>query len=275
MTHPHRSHDRSVAECIGAHETWVPAADAPARLEAAWSAAEYRCRPIAIDTTACAPSPSNDAARRAMLECMLRWQHPGHVLAASSRIEHDVDRLAELARERLVAVHVVLTTLDEPLAAAWEPRASAPWRRLETMRRLSEAAIPVGVLVAPLVPVVNDHEIEAVLEAAWDAGARAAHYAVPPMRWPHGRRFEDWLSDRFPDRAPAVLATLARRRGGRAFESPLFLTRTKGEDAWFELIRVRFELAAHRLGFQRARLEFDLRTDAFGPRGREGQLGLF
>jgi DNA repair photolyase len=195
------------------------------------------------------------------------------IITKASLIERDIDLLARMARKNLAAVYLTITTLDPELARAWEPRAPAPWRRLETVRRLSQAGIPVGVMLAPIVPFLNEPEIERVLAAAREAGARSAHYTV--LRLPHELEqvFVDWLRTAYPARADRVLARLADMRPGARLNDARYHHRMRGEGSWAELIAMRFALACRRLGLARDRAPLD--TSRFRPPGRCRQPDLF
>ncbi len=199
---------------------------------------------------------------RGLLEVADACGQPITLTTKSALVERDIDLLASLARRRLVTVFVTITTLDPALARVFEPRAAAPWRRLETIRRLSEAQVPVAVSVAPIVPFLNEPEIEQVLGEAAGAGAHSAHYVVLRLPYELKEVFGEWLSTHFPDRAARVMARVREMRGGRD-NDPRFKSRMKGEGAWAELIRLRFDLAARRHGL--ARRSSELRTDLFVP----------
>lgn len=195
------------------------------------------------------------------------------VITKSALIERDIDLLAALARDGLVEVTVSITTLDDALARRLEPRAARPARRLQTLRRLHEAGIPVGVLCAPLIPALNDHELEAVVEAAHAAGARSAAYVV--LRLPMEVRplFEDWLATHAPDRAAHVMSRIAQVRGGRANDAR-FGHRMRGEGVFAELYSQRLRRLQARLGMGRMRP--GLNTARFRPPAAAGpQLALF
>src|SRR5690606_20033672 len=157
------------------------------------------------------------------------------LITKSALVERDLDLIAPAAADGTAAVYVTVTCLDPGLARAWEPRAAAPWRRIETIRRLAAAGVPVGVMVAPIAPFLNDGGVEAVLEAAAQAGARSAHFTV--LRLPNELRdvFTDWLRERFPDRADRVLARIRDLRGGN-LNDPRFHDRMRGEGIWADLI---------------------------------------
>ena len=251
--------------------------DAAERLRAELSAPGYRCAPIAIGTATDAWQPIERHRRitRAVIEVLRAHRHPFSALTKSSLVERDIDLLAPMARDGLVSVSLTLTTLDPDLARRWEPRAAAPWRRLQTMRRLHEAGIPVGVSLAPIAPFLNEPELERVLAAAREAGARRAFYA--PLRLPHELRhvFVDWLAEHYPQRAARLLARLREvHRGKGASPGQDRIGARPGEEGpWAELLRLRFEMALRRLGYEQDRLA--LRTDLFRREAQAAQLGLF
>ncbi len=249
--------------------------NAAERLRAELGAGGYRCEPLALGTATDAYQPLERRYRitRALVEILHEHRHPFSVLTKSALIERDLDLLAPMAREGLVSVSLTLTTLDPALARRWEPRAAAPWRRLQTMRRLHEAGIPVGVSLAPIAPFLNEPEIESVLAAARDAGARRAFYAT--LRLPHELRqlFVDWLAEHYPERAQRVLNRLHDLRPKGGSNRDRRLARFGGEGPWAELIRLRFEMALRRLGYERDPIE--LRTDRFRRDPGASQLGLF
>ncbi|HQP65635.1 MAG TPA: PA0069 family radical SAM protein [Quisquiliibacterium sp.] len=240
--------------------------------------AGYRCQPINIGSATDAYQPIERTWRltRAVLEVLSACDHPLTIITKSALVERDVDLLAPMARRGLAAVYVTITTLDPALARIWEPRAAAPWRRLELVRRLSEAGIPVGVSIAPLVPFVNEHELEQIMTEARAAGASSAFYMMLRLPWELKDLFVDWLNVHFPDRARRVLARLGDLRGGAGahrLNDPRYHTRMKGQGKWAELLRMRFDVASRRLGYGQGRVA--LRTDLFRPPGRDGQMALF
>ena len=186
-------------------------------------------------------------------------------------IERDLDLIGPMAADRLAAVYVTITTLDGDLARKLEPRAAAPHRRLRTIRALADAGVPVGVSVAPQIPFLND-DMEQVLEAAWEAGARCAFYTVIRLPWEVAPLFREWLDLPYPQRAARIMARIQEMRGGKDYDAD-FATRMKGSGLWAELIRQRFEKATNRIGFERKRIAMDL--TAFRPPGALGQGNLF
>ena len=254
--------------------------DAAELLRAELASPSYRCEPINLGSSTDAYQPIEREHRitRKVVEVLSRTRHPFTVVTKSALIERDIDLLAPMARQGLVAAYLTLTTLDAGLARLWEPRAAAPWRRLEAMRRLSEAGIPVGVSFAPVAPFINEPELEQVLEASREAGARYAQYMVLRLPWELQDVFANWLRTHFPDRAERVLNRLREMRedgGAKAgrLNDPRFHSRMKGRGKWAELIKLRFEVATRKFGLNRDRL--DLRTDLFVAPRRDGQLGLF
>ncbi|HRK25047.1 MAG TPA: PA0069 family radical SAM protein [Beijerinckiaceae bacterium] len=210
---------------------------------------------------------------RAILQVLAEARHPVGIVTKSALVMRDIDILAPMAAQGLVKVALSITTLDRSLARAMEPRAATPSRRLEAIRQLSAAGIPVSVLMAPVIPALTDHEIEQVLTAARAAGAVEAGYILLRLPLEVREVFSQWLVSHAPDKARHVLSLIRSTRGGKDYDSRFFARQTgEGPFAW--LIGRRFELAAERLGFARKRMR--LRTDLFRPpRGGTGQLSLF
>ncbi len=208
---------------------------------------------------------------RAVIELMRDTHHAFSLVTKSSGVERDVDLIASMAEKNLAAVYITITTLRPDVARILEPRAAAPHRRLRTIRTLASAGIPVGVSLAPHIPFITE-DMEGVLDAAWDAGARSAFYHVLRLPWEVSPLFRQWLQVHFPDRAARVMARVHEMRGGKDYDSN-FATRMKGAGVWSELVRQRFQKAADRLGFNKERLELDLRQ--FVPPGDSRQSSLF
>lgn len=208
---------------------------------------------------------------RALIEVLRDARHPFSVITKSSGVERDLDLIAPMAAQGLVAVYVTITTLDGELARKLEPRAASPQRRLRTIRTLAEAGVPVGVSVAPQIPFVND-DMEQVLEAAAQAGAKSAFYTVLRLPWELNEVFLQWLELHYPQRAARVMARLREMRGGQDYNSD-FATRMHGSGLWADLIRQRFHKACARHGLNRARTELDL--SQFRPGLTRGQGSLF
>jgi len=228
--------------------------NAPDLLRKELSRPGYRPSPIAlgINTDAYQPVERRLQLTRRLIEVMLEYRHPFSLITKNALVERDIDLLQPLAGQRLVRVHFSVTTLDPHLSARLEPRAAAPHARLRAMARLHAAGVPVGVMFAPAIPWVNDHELEAVLEAARTAGADSAGYVL--LRLPHevAPLFRDWLQAHLPDRAAHVMSTLRQMRGGRDYEST-FGTRMGGRGQHADLFAQRFALAYRRCGYADAR----------------------
>ena len=210
---------------------------------------------------------------RGILEVLSRTNHPVGIVTKSALVTRDIDILAPMAKRQLAKVAVSVTTLDPKLHRRMEPRAASPARRLETIRTLADAGIPVTVLVAPIIPAINEHEIEAILKATYAAGAREAGYVI--LRLPHELKdlMRDWLIEHYPDKLRHVLSIVQEMRGGKDYDARWGVRQTGvGPFAW--MTGRRFEVATERLGFNKRALK--LRTDLFAPPAREtGQLALF
>ena len=211
----------------------------------------YRPSPIAlgINTDAYQPVERKLQLTRRIIEVLADTRHPFSLITKNALVTRDIDLLQPMARQKLVRVYFSVTSLDNRLSAVLEPRASAPHSRLRAIRQLGEAGIPVGVMVAPVIPWVNDHEIEAVLEAVHAAGAESAGYVL--LRLPHevAPLFKDWLQVHVPDRAAHVMSTIRQLRGGKDYDSA-FGKRMRGEGVYAELLARRFALALKRQGFK-------------------------
>jgi DNA repair photolyase len=233
----------------------------------------YRPSQIAIGTATDCYQPIERELRltRSVIEVLQETRHPFAIVTKSSAVEHDLDLIAPMAAQRLAAVYITVTTLDGELARKLEPRAAAPHRRLRTIRTLVDAGVSVGVSVGPQIPFVNE-DMEQVLEAAWEAGARRAFYNVIRLPWEVAPLFKEWLGLHYPQRADRIMARIREMRGGKDYDAD-FATRMKGSGLWAELIRQRFDKATRRLGFNQERIPMDL--EAFRPPGAAGQGSLF
>lgn len=219
------------------------------------------------------PIEKKFAITREILGVLRDFAHPVSILTKSAIIERDADILADMAAAGLAAAGLSVTTLDRRLARTLEPRAAAPERRLAAIRRLADAGIPTRVSVAPIIPGLNDHEIEAILAAARDAGAAGAGYVVLRLPREVGPLFRDWLTEHYPDRAAKVMAQVRDMHGGRDYD-PEWGKRMKGEGAFADLIGRRFRAAVKRIGLDAPFPK--LRTDLFRvPRTGPEQLSLF
>lgn len=211
---------------------------------------------------------------RAALEVLAECHHPCTIVTKNALVERDLDILVPMARENLVQVFVSINSLDNHLAAKLEPRASAPHRRIKTIRALADAGVPVGVLVAPIIPALNDKDMESVLAQAADAGARCAGYTT--LRLPHELKalFREWLALHTPQRAAHVMSLIQQMNGGRDYDSD-FATRMHGQGIFADLLRRRFDIASRRHGYQPSR-ELALDTMRFvAPRKTSPQGDLF
>jgi len=233
----------------------------------------YEPRMIAIGTATDCYQPVERELRltRSAIEVLHETDHPFSLVTKSSGVERDLDLIAPMAAKRLAAVYVTITTLDADLTRKLEPRAAAPHRRLRVLRTLADAGVPVGVSLAPQIPFLTD-DMEQVLEAAWDAGARSAFYHVLRLPWEVSPLFRQWLELHYPQRADRVMARIQEMRGGKDYDAD-FATRMKGSGLWAELIGQRFRKAAARLGFNRERVGFD--ASLFRPPALDGQASLF
>jgi DNA repair photolyase len=215
---------------------------------------------------------------RAVLQVLDRFNHPVGIVTKSAGVLRDLDILTSMARRRLARVYVSITTLDPALARTMEPRAATPARRLHAIAELTRAGVPAGVMVAPMIPGLNDAEMEKIVEAAARAGARHAGYVL--LRLPHELRqmFEDWLATRFPDRAKHVLSLIRETRAG-ALSDARFHHRFAGQGVYADLLLRRFARATRQWGLDEAREGLDCGRFAVPDDGKgrvnESQMSLF
>ncbi|MGD0561617.1 MAG: PA0069 family radical SAM protein [Roseiarcus sp.] len=235
---------------------------AAALLERELAAPKYRPRVIALgaNTDAYQPIERQYRVTRSVLEVLARARHPVGIVTKSNLVLRDLDLLAPMAAEGLVKVFVSVTTLDRNVARRMEPRAPTPARRLEAIERLAAAGVPVGVMAAPIIPAVNDSEVEAILARAYQAGAREAGYVT--LRLPLELReiFREWLAVNFPDKLKHTLSLTQSMHGGKDYDSQ-WGRRMAGSGPYAWMIGRRFEIAAKRLGYRETPLE--LRNDLF------------
>jgi DNA repair photolyase len=233
----------------------------------------YSPRPIAMGTNTDPYQPIEGKWRitRSILEVLAETKHPFTITTKSDRVVRDIDLLAPLAAEGLVSVALSITSLTPEISRTLEPRAPAARKRLAAVKALSEAGIPTGVAIAPVIPGITDHEVEHIVEAAAAAGASGTFFL--PVRLPHevAPLFRAWLDEHFPDRADKVMNIIRAMRGGKD-NDPNWFTRMQGSGPWAELMRIRFEVAVrkHGLNKEKVRLRTDLFTPPQGP-----QLRLF
>jgi DNA repair photolyase len=244
-------------------------------LEAELRRPSYKVAPVSIGTNTdpYQPIEREHGLMRDILAVLSAFRHPVWITTRGTTIERDIDLIAALAADGLASVSISVTTLDEGLARKMEPRAPAPKRRLQMIRRLADAGVPVRIQVSPLIPALTDHELEAVMEAGRDSGARAAN--TIPLRLPLevSGLFRDWLEATVPDRAARVMGRVRELHGGRDYD-PEFGTRMRGQGLWADLIHRRADLARKRLGLEEGLPE--LRCDLFRRPPQAGdQLSLF
>lgn len=251
-------------------------ADAVKLLEAELAKPRYICKPIAlgINTDGYQPLEKRLEITRSILAVLTRCRHPLTIVTKSALIVRDIDLLADLARDRLVSVMLSITSLTNEIKRTLEPRTASPQARLKVVRQLAEAGIHVGVLVAPVIPAITDHEMEDILAAAKDAGAKSAGYVL--LRLPHEVKtlFREWLGLHYPDRAKHVMSLINQTRGGKDYDAE-FGTRMSGTGPYAELLRTRFELARRKCGFDDAHDRYELDTSLFRPpAANQAQLTL-
>ncbi|PFH11741.1 DNA repair photolyase [Collimonas sp. PA-H2] len=202
---------------------------------------------IGVNTDAYQPCERELGLTRRILQVLHDCEHPLALITKSSLIERDIDLLAAMAAKNQAVAAVTITTLDPVIARTLEPRAAAPARRLRTIRTLAEAGIPVSVSIAPLIPFINEPDLERIIEAAAEAGAVCANYIVLRLPWEVNPLFQDWLNAHFPDRAKRVMNHIREMRGGADYNAD-FGTRMRGEGIWADLLRQRYKKATARCG---------------------------
>jgi len=235
----------------------------------------YRCESITIgaNTDPYQPIEREWKITRQVLEVLAACEHPCSIVTKNALVERDLDLLAPMAQKNLVQVFVSVTTLEHDLARKMEPRAASPRRRLEAIRNLAAAGVPVGVMVAPVIPFLTDSGVEPTLEAAAQAGAKSAAYTLMRLPWELKELFKDWLQHNFPLKADHVMGRVRQMRKGKESD-PNFGTRHSGEGLLAELLAKRFEIACARFGLNRERRQ-PLDTTRFRPPARDGQMDLF
>ncbi len=244
-------------------------------LEKELAHANYQPQTIALgaNTDPYQPIERERRITRSILEVLAEARHPVGIVTKSALVARDIDILAPMAAKGLAKVAISITTLDRHVARAMEPRAATSSRRIETIRQLTAAGIPVTVMVAPVIPGLTDHELEAILETSRDAGARDAGYVLLRLPLEIKDLFREWLTQEFPDRARRVINLLRSMHGGGDYNSA-FGQRQRGSGPYADQIAMRFKLARNRLNLDVERLQ--LRTDLFKrPIVRGQQLPLF
>jgi DNA repair photolyase len=249
--------------------------DAARLLERELSSPRYRPDVIHIggNTDPYQPQERRLMTTRSIIQVLQRFQHPFSIITKSALIQRDIDLMRPMAADNLVRAAVSITTLDRRLARSMEPRAATPQRRLDTVRRLSEAGVPVIVMFAPVIPGLNDHELEAVAEASAEAGAVGLSYVALRLPLEIKDLFEEWLATDHPDRAQRVMSLVRQMRGGAAYKAE-FGKRMRGEGPIADLLSQRLRAAKRRYGLDRPLAPLDL--SRFRPPPRHGdQLELF
>lgn len=236
---------------------------------------KYRCKTITIgaNTDPYQPVEKSQEVTRSLLQVMAKFNQPVAIISKSSLIQRDIDILAPMAAKGLVQIMISVTSLRDAIKRTLEPRAASAKARLDTIKALTDAGIPTGVLVAPIIPALTDDELEAILEQAADNGAQTAAYIL--LRLPHEVKdlFREWLQTHFPMRATHVMSLIQQSRGGKDYDSR-FGTRMRGQGHFADLIAKRFQLACKRYGFGGRRV--DLNTELFQVPERIGdQMSLF
>ncbi len=238
--------------------------DAAKLLHATLSRPGYEVAPIALGTNTDPYQPIEEHWRitRSILELLLETRHPFTITTKADRVLRDLDIIAPAAKLGLASVAISVTSLDPKVHRTLEPRAPAPRKRLAAIQALGEAGVPALVAIAPVIPQVTDHELDSIVAAAAEAGARGGFFL--PVRLPLevAPLFRAWLDEHYPDRAAKVMATIQSLRGGRD-NDPNFFTRMRGKGPWADLLRTRFDLACKRYGLPQAK--FILRRDLFEP----------
>ena len=234
----------------------------------------YRVEPlvVGINTDSYQPIERTQRITRSILELLFETQHPVSILTKSALVERDLDLLAPMARNNLATVGFSITTLNHEIARYMTPRASAPRRLLEAVRRMSAAGIPTHVMIGPVIPFLTDSELESILEAAADAGATSAGYVLLRLPWEVKPVFKEWLQKRFPLKAEHVMSRIRDMRDGRE-NDPSFGSRMVGKGELAELLAQRFRKAVKRFGLDRETPELD--CTRFVPPRLDGQQSLF
>ncbi len=257
----------------------VAKVNAAQRLREALASKNYSPGQLNIGSVTDAYQPVERRLRitRSVLEVLAQARHAYSIITKSSLIERDIDLIGPMAAQGMAAVYVSITTLDAELARKLEPRAAAPHRRLKTIETLVRAGVPVGVSVSPVIPFLNEPELERILQAARDAGASSAFSIVLRLPWEVNPLFQNWLQQHVPDKAQRIMARVRDMRGGKDYDAA-FGTRMTGQGVWAQLLRQRFIKACSRLGLNRERLTLDLTqfsAAGLGPASAAAQGELF
>ena len=233
-----------------------------------WEKPAYVCEPITIgaNTDPYQPAEKTTRVTQELLELFARHRHPVNIITKGTLILRDIDLLADLARDDLCSVAISMPTLDRPLKRIMEPRVPSAESRLAAMQILSDRGVPTSVLVAPVIPVLNDHEIERIIEACAGAGACQAHYIFLRLPFEVKALFEEWLKAHFPDRAEHVMSLVRQASGGRQYDSR-FGVRQTGRGPYAEMLAGRFQAACKRYGLVNKRYQDSLNCERFEKPG--------
>ena len=244
--------------------------DPVARLQEAFERPGYQCRTLAIGTNTDPYQPGEKRLRvtRQVLETLLDYRHPVSIVTKGALILRDLDLLRELAGHGLATVAISITTLNNELKTRLEPRTASPSARLRVVRELNAAGVPVGVMFAPVIPVINDHEIETVVAQSAQAGAGFVGYVMLRLPFEVKDLFEEWLTTHYPQKANHVMNRVRDLRGGKAYQAE-WGVRMRGQGVYAELIARRFEVARRKNGLERSPRRMELRTDLFRRTQRE------
>lgn len=243
-------------------------------LEKEITKANYICKPIVIgaNTDPYQPAESKLRITRSLLEVANKYHHPIIIITKSSLIERDIDLLENLSKNQLIKVAITITTLSVHLKKILEPRASAPSARLRAIHHLASSGIPITIMAAPMIPMINDMELEHILKAAKISGANHAGYTF--IRLPHEVKdlFKEWLKTHYPDRAEHVMSLIRQMRGGKEYDST-FGKRMRGEGKFADLLSIRFKLACKKFNLN-SLPSHSLATHFFKPRGMQNQFNF-
>ena len=241
-------------------------------LESALRKPAYQCSPIALGTNTdpYQPLEKHKQITRAILETLQRFQHPVTIVTKGQLILRDLPLLAEMAQDRLAQVAISVTTLDNDLKRTLEPRTAGPGARLRTIEALSSAGIPTAVMAAPIIPALNDSELEAILTRAADAGARQAAYILLRLPFEVAPLFRQWLTEHYPERAKHVMSIVQQSRNGRDNQSD-FGERQTGNGIFAQLLRQRFRVHCHKLGLNQRKQQLDCSRFARPPQSGDQQ----
>jgi len=248
--------------------------NAPLLLEETFNKKKWEVKPISLsgNTDCYQPCERTYGITRQLLELFLAYKHPVSIITKNVLLLRDLDLLSELAKLNLVSVHLSITTLNEELRRLLEPRTATSQRKLEAIERLTAHGVPVSVMIAPLIPAINDHEVFSIVKAASERGALGVNYQVVRLNGPNGAIFTNWVETHFPDRAEKVIHQLQELHDGKLNDSR-FGIRMKGEGIYALNIQRQFEVARNR--FFPQRIHTKLRTDLFERPAKDGQLSLF